>query len=85
MTEKAKQLGPRAILCGYIYVKNDQINQCLLGPSYAISILLNKNKLTMREIDVVEMYDGFSASVSANMKGMDSHYFNENYTAKMGA
>lgn len=80
--EKAKQLGlkPKAILRDFIYTKADAKDQCLLGPSYAIPRLLNKNKLTMKDIDVVEMHEAFAGQMLSNMAAMDSDYFNETYT-----
>lgn len=80
--EKAKQLGlkPKAVLRDFIYTKADAKDQCLLGPSYAIPRLLNKNKLTMKDIDVVEMHEAFAGQVLSNLAAMDSDYFNENYT-----
>lgn len=80
--EKAKQLGmkPKAILRDFIYTKADAKDQCLLGPSYAIPRLLNKNKLTMKDIDVVEMHEAFAGQVLSNLAAMDSDYFNTNFT-----
>lgn len=80
--EKAKQLGlkPKAILRDFIYTKADPVDQCLLGPSYAIPRLLNKNKLTMKQIDVVEMHEAFAGQVLSNLAAMDSDYFNETNT-----
>lgn len=80
--ERAKELGlkPKAILRDFIYTKADAKDQCLLGPSYAIPRLLNKNKLTMKDIDVVEMHEAFAGQVLANLAAMDSDYFNATYT-----
>lgn len=79
---RAKQLGlkPKAILKDFIYTKADAYDQCLLGPSYAIPRLLNKNKLTMKDIDVVEMHEAFAGQILSNLAAMDSDYFNEKYT-----
>lgn len=80
--DKAKQQGlkPKAILRDFIYTKADAKDQCLLGPSYAIPRLLNKNKLTMKDIDVVEMHEAFAGQVLSNLAAMDSDQFNQNYT-----
>lgn len=86
--EKAKQLGykPKAFLRDYIYTKADAKDQCLLGPAYAIPRLLNKNKLSMKDIDVVEMHEAFAGQVLSNLAAMDSDFFNSNYvkTKKVG-
>lgn len=87
--EKAKASGfkPKAYLRDYVYTKADAKDQCLLGPSYAIPRLLHDNKLTMKDIDVIEMHEAFAGQILANMAAMNSDYFNENYTKvkKVGA
>lgn len=87
--EKAKQKGykPKAILRDFIYTKADAKDQCLLGPAHAIPRLLNKNKLTMKDIDVVEMHEAFAGQVLSNLAAMDSDYFmtNQAKTKKVGS
>ena len=80
--EKAKQEGlkPKVILRDYIYTKADPKDQCLLGPSYAAPRLLSRNKLTWKDIDVIEMHEAFAGQVLANMAAMDSDYFAEKYS-----
>lgn len=86
--EKAKEMGykPKAYLRDFIYTKTDPKDECLLGPAYAVPRLLNKHKLTWKDIDVVEMHEAFAGQVLANMKAMDSDHFAENYvkTKKIG-
>lgn len=86
--EKAKQHGykPKAYLKDFIYTKADAKDQCLLGPAYAIPRLLNKNKLTMKDIDVVEMHEAFAGQVLSNLAALDSDHFmaNQVKTKKVG-
>lgn len=86
--EKAKKLNfkPKAFLRDYIYTKADPVDQCLLGPAYAIPRLLNKTKLTMKDIDVVEMHEAFAGQVLSNLAALDSDYFMNNWvkTKKVG-
>jgi len=86
--EKSKQLGykPKAYLKDFIYTKADAKDQCLLGPAHAIPRLLNKNKLTLKDIDVIEMHEAFAGQVLSNLAAMDSDHFNDNYvkTKKIG-
>lgn len=87
--EKAKQHGlkPKAFLRDYIYTKADAKDQCLLGPSYAIPRLLNKHKLTMKDIDVVEMHEAFAGQILSNLAAMNSDHFMTNVvkTKKVGS
>lgn len=86
--EKAKEHGlkPKAYLRDFVYTKADQYDQCLLGPAYAIPRLLNKNKLTMKDIDVVEMHEAFAGQVLSNLAALDSDRFmaEEVKTKKVG-
>lgn len=86
--EKAKEKGlkPKAFLRDCIYTKADPNDQCLLGPAHAIPRLLNKNKLTMKDIDVVEMHEAFAGQVLSNLAALDSDYFTSTYvkTKKVG-
>uniref|UniRef100_A0A6G1S4N8 acetyl-CoA C-acyltransferase n=1 Tax=Aceria tosichella TaxID=561515 RepID=A0A6G1S4N8_9ACAR len=86
--EKAKQMGykPKAYLRDFVYVKTDAKDECLLGPAYAVPRLLNKHKLTLKDIDVIEMHEAFAGQVLANLKAMDSDHFNEHFvkTKKVG-
>lgn len=86
--DKAKQHGykPKAYLKDFIYTKADAKDQCLLGPAYAIPRLLNKNKLTMKDIDVVEMHEAFAGQVLSNLAALDSDHFmaNQVKTKKVG-
>lgn len=86
--DKAKKEGykPKAYLKDFIYTKADASDQCLLGPAYAIPRLLNKNKLTMKDIDVVEMHEAFAGQVLSNLSALDSDHFMDNYvkTKKVG-
>lgn len=86
--EKAKMMGykPKAYLRDFVYVKTDAKDECLLGPAYAVPKLLNKHKLTWKDIDVLEMHEAFAGQVLSNLSAMDSDYFNEKLakTKKVG-
>jgi len=79
--EKAKQLGlkPKAYLRDYLYVSQDPKDQLLLGPAYATPKILNKNGLTLADIDVFEYHEAFAGQIMANMKALDSDWFAQNY------
>lgn len=79
--DKAKKMGykPKAYLKDYVYIKTNAKDECLLGPAYAVPTLLNKHKLTWKDIDVIEMHEAFAGQVLANLNAMDSDRFNEEY------
>ncbi|KYQ50195.1 Trifunctional enzyme subunit beta, mitochondrial [Trachymyrmex zeteki] len=79
--EKALQLGlkPKAYLRNFTYVSQDPVDQLLLGPSYAIPKVLDKAKLTMKDIGVWEIHEAFAGQICANLKAMDSDLFAEKY------
>lgn len=86
--EKAKKHGlkPKAILRDFIYTKTDPKDQCLLGPSYSIPRLLHRNKMTWKDIDVIEMHEAFAGQILANLEALDSDHFAETFvkTKKVG-
>ncbi len=79
--EKAKALGykPKAYLRDFTYVAQDPKDQLLLGPAYAIPKLMEKNGLTINDIDVYELHEAFAGQVLANLKALDSDFFSKNY------
>lgn len=79
--ETAKQKGfkPKAYLRDFIYTKADPKDQCLLGPAYAVPRLLNRNKLTWKDVDVIEMHEAFAGQVLSNLAAMDSDHFATNF------
>lgn len=81
--EKAKQLGlrPKAYLRDFLYVSQDPVDELLLGPAYGIPKILNKAKLSMKDIAVWEVHEAFAGQIVANLKALDSDWF---CTTKMG-
>jgi acetyl-CoA acetyltransferase family protein len=75
--EKAKELGltPKAYIHSYTFAATDPGEELLLGPTYAISQLLDKTGLTMEQMDVIELHEAFAGQVVANIKCMASAEF----------
>jgi acetyl-CoA acyltransferase len=75
--EKAKEIGcsPKAYIHSYAYSAQDPEMELLLGPTYATSKLLYKNKMELTDIDVFEFHEAFAAQIVANLKCMDSDIF----------
>ncbi len=68
--EKAKALGhkPRSILRDWVYAAGDPLEELLAGPALTIPVLLQRNKLTLKDIGVWEIHEAFAAQVVANLK-----------------
>lgn len=79
--EKAKELGlkPKAYLREHKFVSIDPRDQLLLGPAYVIVELLDRNNLSLSDIDVWEMHEAFAGQVLANLKALESEYFSKNF------
>lgn len=75
--ERATELGlkPKAILQDYVFTGQDLKEELLLGPTYAIAKLLERNNLSLQQIDVIEMHEAFAGQVLANLAAMDSQEF----------
>jgi len=75
--EAAKSLGyqPKAAFISYAYTAQDPGEELLLGPAYATPKVLDKTKLTLKDIDVFEFHEAFAAQMVANLKCLDSDDF----------
>ncbi len=68
-------LNPKTEIVDYLYYGSDPKEELLLGPAYATSLLLEKNKLKISDIDVVEFHEAFAGQVLANLNAMNSNKF----------
>lgn len=78
MTEdKAKELGltPKAYIVDWTFTGGDLYDELLLGPTYAISKVLKRNKMDLNDIDVFEIHEAFAGQVLANLKCLASDEF----------
>jgi acetyl-CoA acyltransferase len=75
--EKARELGlkPKAVIVDYAYTASRLEDELLLGPTYAISKLLQQTGLTFNDIDVFELHEAFAGQVVANLKCLASDEF----------
>jgi len=81
MTEsKAKAEGyqPLGYLRDYAYASLEP-QRMGLGPVYATSKLLQKSKLSMKDIELIEMNEAFAAQVIANERAFASAEFSKKY------
>ena len=61
----------------YLYIGTNPVDELLLGPAYAIAKILEKNKLTLNDIDVFEIHEAFAGQVLANLNALNSDKFTE--------
>jgi acetyl-CoA acyltransferase len=75
--EKAKALDliPKAEIIDYVFTGGSLMDELLLGPAYAISKILEKNNMTLEDIDVLEIHEAFAGQVLANIAALESDEF----------
>ena len=72
--EKAKALGykPIGYLRSYAYAATDPFDQLLQGPVFALPVALERAKLTLKDIGIIEMHEAFAAQVLSNIQWIGS-------------
>jgi acetyl-CoA acyltransferase len=77
--EKAKALGyrPLAWIRSYAYAALDPGEQLLMGPVLAAPVALERAKLTLKDMDLIEMHEAFAAQVLCNLRGLASREWAE--------
>ncbi|MEM7008911.1 MAG: acetyl-CoA C-acyltransferase FadI [Thermodesulfobacteriota bacterium] len=80
MTEqRAKALGykPLGYVRSYAYSAVDPKDQLLMGPSYSTPVCLDKAGLGLKDMDLIEIHEAFSAQVLSNLNAFSSRIFAE--------
>jgi len=77
--EKARALGlaPLGFVRAYAYAALDPRDQLLMGPAYAAPVALERARLELRDMDLVDMHEAFAAQVLSNLKAFASRAFAE--------
>jgi acetyl-CoA acyltransferase len=72
--EKAKALGlkPLGFIRSYAYAATDPFDQLLQGPVFALPVALERAKVKLEEIKVIEMHEAFAAQVLSNIQWIGS-------------
>src|SRR4051794_2194745 len=72
--ERVKVLGikPLGYLKSYAYAATDPFDQLLQGPVFALPIALERAKIELKDIGVIEMHEAFAAQVLSNIQWMGS-------------
>src|SRR5690606_14526191 len=75
--EVAKTLGlqPRAVLKDYCFTAQDTRKDLLLGPAYAVPILLDRLNLRLEDFGIFEFHEAFAGQLLANLKALSSSDF----------
>ena len=77
--EKAKALGlrPLGYVRAYAYAALDPSDQLLQGPAYAAPVALERARLSLQEMDLVDMHEAFAVQVLSNLQAFASRAFAE--------
>jgi acetyl-CoA acyltransferase len=72
--DKAKALGvkPIGFIKSYAYAATDPFDQLLQGPVFALPVALERAKISLKDIGVIEMHEAFAAQVLSNIQWMAS-------------
>ena len=72
--EKAKELGlkPIGFIKSYAYAATDPFDQLLQGPVFALPTALERAKIKLEDIGVIEMHEAFAAQVLSNIQWLGS-------------
>ena len=78
MTEsKANELNltPKAEIIDYCFTGQRLEDELLLGPAFALSKVLQKTKMNLKDIDVFEIHEAFAGQVLTNLKCLNDEEF----------
>jgi len=77
--EKARALGlrPLGYVRSYAYAALDPRDQLLQGPAYAAPVALDRARLRLADMDLVDMHEAFAAQVLSNLQAFASKRFAE--------
>jgi len=72
--ERVKSLGikPIGYIKSYAYAATDPFDQLLQGPVFALPVALERAKIQLKDIGVIEMHEAFAAQVLSNIQWMGS-------------
>jgi acetyl-CoA acyltransferase len=75
--QKAKALGyqPLGYIRSYAFASLWPWDQLLMGPAYATPIALDRARLTLEDMDLIEMHEAFAAQVLSTIQAFQSRQF----------
>lgn len=82
--EKAKELGlkPKAEVVDFTFTGQDLNDELLLGPTYSVAKLLDRNDMTLEDFDVIEFHEAFAGQILSNLKAMASDEFAQKHLGR---
>ena len=82
--KRATSLGlkAKAKIIDFLFVGVDPFKQLLIGPAIAIPLLLHRNKLTVKDLDLVEVHEAFAAQILSCQQALASADFFDEHFAK---
>ena len=77
--QRAKTLGykPLGYIRSYAYAAVDPREQLLMGPAYSTPLALDKADLSLKDMELIEIHEAFSAQVLSNLQAFGSRKFAE--------
>lgn len=75
---------PKAILRDYSYVAQRPDDELLIGPAFAVPLVLDRMELTMNDIDVFEFHEAFAGQMLTVLKALNSDEFGKNRLSRKG-
>ncbi|MGZ8796098.1 MAG: acetyl-CoA C-acyltransferase FadI [Thermoanaerobaculia bacterium] len=69
---RAKGLKPIGFIRSYAYAATDPFDQLLQGPVFALPTALDRARLTLKDMGVIEMHEAFAAQVLSNIQWIGS-------------
>ena len=72
--DKAKAMGlkPIGFIRSYAYAATDPFDQLLQGPVFALPTALERAKIKLEDIGIIEMHEAFAAQVLSNIQWLGS-------------
>jgi acetyl-CoA acyltransferase len=82
--EKALELNltPRAEVVDFVFTGQDLEDELLLGPTYAVSKLLQRTGIALQDFDVIEFHEAFAGQILANINALASDDFSRNHLGR---
>jgi acetyl-CoA acyltransferase len=83
--DTAKALGYKAAVAirDFVYTAHDPLEELLLGPAWAIPLLLDRHKLKLADIAVFEFHEAFAGQVLSVLKCLNSDHFAQEKLARI--
>jgi acetyl-CoA acyltransferase len=72
---KASGITPLGYIRSYAFAALDPFWQLLMGPALATPLALDRARLTLKDMDLIDMHEAFSAQILSNTQAFESKTF----------